>query len=473
MKKYRVSSFLLALALAAGLAAPTALASEAPADTSPAPVVTPQEPVESAILNEMEVDAAAAILVDADTGTVLYEQNAHAQRYPASITKVMTALLTLEAVDRGELTLETVVTASSALHTGIGEDASTADIQEGEQMRVIDLLYATLLPSANEACNILAEAVSGSVDAFVELMDQRAAELGMEDTHFANSHGYHDPDHYTTAYDISLMCREAMEHETFRTIVSSLNYTLPATNLHEERIIRSTNALVSTWRITGYWYEYATGVKTGYTPEAGYCLASSATKGDRSLIAVVTGCERTPGTTGSEGYTHFSESKKLLEWGFSNFSYQSIMSSSKPQLSIPVTLSEVDHVVAEPNGTLSAVLPNDVSAEDFAQEVERYYDTLEAPVEKGTVLGKVTLTYNGEAYGSLDLVAVDTVERSELLYNLDRIEKFFSQLWVKILLLVLVLLILALVLRLTLFGRRGRRSYGGRRRSGYHGRRRR
>ena len=476
MKKYRVPSFLLALALAAGLAAPTALASEAPADTSPAPVVTPQEPVESAILNEMEVDAAAAILVDADTGTVLYEQNAHAQRYPASITKVMTALLTLEAVDRGELTLETVVTASSALHTGIGEDASTADIQEGEQMRVIDLLYATLLPSANEACNILAEAVSGSVDAFVELMDQRAAELGMEDTHFANSHGYHDPDHYTTAYDISLMCREAMEHETFRTIVSSLNYTLPATNLHEERIIRSTNALVSTWRITGYWYEYATGVKTGYTPEAGYCLASSATKDDRDLIAVVMGCERVPGTTGSEGFTYFSESSRLLEWGFDNFSERTLLDSTYFAGTVPVTLSrEADYVGAEAQGTLEAILPNDLDPADFQITPVFDEEELQAPVTRGQVVGHVTVSNGDTVYGSLDLVAVDDVERSELLYRIDQIQRFFSLLWVRVALIAILVLAVILLLRWLLFGRR--RRYGssrtGYRGSRYSGRRRR
>ena len=175
--------------------------------------------------------------------------------YPASITKVMTTLLALEAVDKGQLSLDQVLTASSNLHAGIGEGASNADIKEGEQMRVIDLLYCAMLPSANEACNVLAEAVSGSVTAFVELMNRRAAELGMEDTHFANSHGYHDNDHYTSAYDIALMSREAMQHELFRTMAAAASYTLPATNEHDQRVVRSTNALISNWNITGYLYQ--------------------------------------------------------------------------------------------------------------------------------------------------------------------------------------------------------------------------
>ncbi|MEW3478652.1 D-alanyl-D-alanine carboxypeptidase, partial [[Clostridium] symbiosum] len=157
-------------------------------------------------------------------------------------------------------------------------------------------------------------------------MNDKAAELGMEDTHFSNTHGYHDDDHYTSAYDIYLMCREAMKHETFRTIVGSKNYTMPATNLHPEpRIIRSTNALISNFRVAGYIYEYATGIKTGSTPEAGYCLAASATRENRNLISVVMGCEREPGTSGSEGYIYFDETIRLFKWGFANFSTQTIL----------------------------------------------------------------------------------------------------------------------------------------------------
>lgn len=162
-------------------------------------------------------------------------------------------------------------------------------------------------------------------------MNARAAELGMTGTHFSNTHGYHDDDHYTTAYDIYRMCRQAMEFETFRTIVSAKNYTMPATNFHpEERIVRSTNALISNFRVAGYIYEYATGIKTGHTPEAGYCLAASATKDGHTLLSVVMGCEREPGTTGSEGFLYFDETTRLLEWGFRNFSRRTIPGRYRP-----------------------------------------------------------------------------------------------------------------------------------------------
>ena len=462
MKKSRLLSLFLSLVLITGLLTTFASASSG-----------------SAILDEMDVNAKAAILMDPDTNEILYEKNAHEKMYPASITKVMTCLLTLEAVDAGQLTLEQTVTASAAIHTGIGDNASTADIKQGEEIRIIDLLYAALLPSANEACNVMAEAVSGDVASFVELMNQRAGELGMTGTHFANTHGYHDDNHYTTAYDVYLMSKEAMKHETFRTIVSSLNYTMPATNMHpEERIVRSTNALISNFRISGYLYQYATGVKTGFTPEAGYCLAASATKEDRNLISVVMGCERVPGTTGSEGYTYFSESSRLLDWGFNNFSRQTMLDETKRDIpEVEVTLGkDTNYVTLEPQGEITALLPKDVSTEDLTYDCTLNAKSVEAPVEQGQQLGTISVSFNGKSYGTLPLVASISVERDPWLYRLDRLQKFFDQLWVKILLVIILVLIVFLVLRRMFFrGRRGRYggSYGGGgRRSRYTGSRR-
>ena len=463
MKKSAFLSLFLSLLLVLPLTAPVARAAESGSG--------------SAILDAMDVNAAAALLVDPDTGEVLYEKNPHEQRYPASITKVMTCLLTLEAVDRGELTLEQTVTASQALHTGIGENASTADIKAGEEIRIIDLLYAALIPSANEACNVLAEAVSGDVASFVELMNQRAAELGMEDTHFANTHGYHDDNHYTSAWDIYLMCKEAMQYETFRTIVSSLNYTMPATNMHEEpRIVRSTNALISNFRVAGYLYQYATGIKTGSTPEAGYCLAASATKEDRNLISVVLGCEREPGTTGSDGFIYFDETIRLFDWGFNNFTRQVMLDGTKRDIpEVAVTLGkDTNYVTLEPQGEIEALLPRDVGPEDFTYSITRNAESVEAPVEKGQQLGAITVSFNGKEYGTLPLVASIAVERDEWLYRLDRLEKFFGQLWVRILLVVIAVAVAVLLVRHFLF--RGRRRYGraySGGRSRYTGRRRR
>ena len=463
MKNSRSLCLLLAVVLTAGLLLPTAAAAGSG----------------SAILDGMDVNAKAAILADPNTNEILYEKNAHEKMYPASITKVMTCLLALEAVDRGELTLEQTVTASAALHTGIGENASTADIKAGEELRIIDLLYAALLPSANEACNVLAEAVSGDVASFVALMNQRAQELGMENTHFANTHGYHNDDHYTSAYDIYLMSREAMNHETFRTIVASKNYLMPATNMHTEaRTVYTTNALISNWRTLGYLYQYATGIKTGSTPEAGYCLSASASRDGRDLISVVMGCEREPGTTGSDGFIYFDESIRLLDWGFQNFSTQTVLDSTKSGIpEVEVTLAkDTNYVTLIPQGEVTAMLPNDISSEDFTFEYTLNAKSIEAPVEEGQVLGSVRAVFQDKTYGTLPLVAKFSVERDPWLYRLDRLQKFFDQLWVKILAAAILVLIALLILR-RLFTRGNR--YSGRRyssrshRSSYTGRRRR
>ena len=171
-------------------------------------------------LDDPQPHCTAAIVVDGDNNEVLYDYNAYEKRYPASVTKIMTTLVVLRAIDAGELTLETQVTASKEAVT-LPEGSSTAGIVEGEVLTIEQLLYCDLVPSGNEACNILAEALCGSEEAFVERMNETAEDLGMTGTHFANPHGLHDPDHYTTAYDIYLMASAAMEYEIFREIVST------------------------------------------------------------------------------------------------------------------------------------------------------------------------------------------------------------------------------------------------------------
>ncbi|BDF68518.1 D-Ala-D-Ala carboxypeptidase [Oscillospiraceae bacterium] len=460
MKKYRsLPPFFLALVLALSLFTPALAVSSPGEEFSP-------------------VNAASAILIDADYDEVLYEQAADELRYPASITKVMTGLLTVEAVDRGELSLDAQVTLGDTLYTGIGEGGSTQDLKPGEILTVRDLLNCALIPSANEACNALAVVVAGSIPAFVDLMNQRAAELGMDNTHFVNTHGYHDDSHYTTARDISRMCLEAMKHPDFRDIVSSVSYTVPATNLHAQRELHDTNALVSNFRTgsTGLLYRYAIGIKTGSTPEAGYCLASAAEKNGRTMIAVVLGGEnwRVKGVDVENNY--FTESKRLLEYGFNAFSRKEVLSPIDPVGTIPVSLcAEQDYVTVQPALGLEATLPNDLDPAVFDRQVT-LPEALEAPIAKGQVLGSIALSYEGKDYGTVDLVATTALERSQFLYVLDQVQRFFGHLWVKIALLAVVVLILILVVRHLVFGSSRRNRRGGSApkvyRSSYRGKRR-
>ncbi len=427
---------------------------------------------------DFDLDAKAGLLIEADTGEILYEKNAHQENYPASLTKVMVALLAFEAIDRGELSLTDSITATETAFDGLSSDGSTANIVPGETMTVEQLLNCMLIVSANEACNILGEHLSGSVEAFVARMNERASELGCEHTHFANATGLHDPQHYTTAWDLYLITREAMKHEKFMEICNSKSYTVPATNMTEKpRELHSTNFLISNWRARGYVYRDAQGIKTGSTPEAGYCLISSALRGSRHMVSVVLGAER---VTLEDGVTiqtrSFSETSRMFDWGFDNFIRRDILSSADPVCEVPVALSsETNYVVAHAAEDLSCLLPDNIEPSDLERTVELTNETVDAPVAAGDVLGKLTLSYKGTVYGEADLLALNDVSASWFLTAQRRVSDFFAKPLVKLLLVVIVLLIVALVVYTTMFSRRrryGRRRYGAAH-GGYRGRRRR
>ena len=432
-------------------------------------------PFQSLALEPPELHCKNAILVDANYDEVLYEMGGYDKVYPASITKVMTALLTLEAIESGKLTAQTQITASVTATT-IPEGSSTANIKAGEVLTVEQLLYCLLLPSANEAAQILAEAVGGDIETFVGMMNDKAKELGCQNTHFVNPHGFHDPDHYTTPYDITLFMKAAMEYDLFQTIVTSPNYTIPATNLSEQRTVRNTNALTSNWTYTDYLYGPGTGGKTGSTDEAGECLVETAKKGDTYLISVVMGEPDTITLAdGTEKKGQFYDTIQLLNWGFENFQRTVISEDSEVVAKVNVTLStQSDQVMVRPSGSIARTLPKDVNVDEMEKEINLFSDTVEAPVEEGQVLGTMRLLYEGEEYGTLDLVADSSVERSELLYRLDRIQKFFQNWWVKLLLVVILVAVVALLLRVFVFRKRRRYAGAGASRRGrYSGRRRR
>lgn len=448
MKKYRFLSLLILLALLL--------------------------PTGAAALEDPAPQAEAALLVDAGYDKVLYELNAHQKQYPASITKIMTAMLALEAVDRGELSLSQMITAPQGIYNGLSADGTTQNIKSGEQMSLLDLLYCVLLPSANEACNVVAHAVSGGVQEFVDLMNRRASELEMNNTHYTNTHGLHDDNHYTTAWDTWLLAREAMKNNTFREIVSTKEYYVPATNLSSERHFYSTNALLTQLKYSGYVYQPAFGIKTGTTPEAGLCLVSAAQVEDRTLYCVVLGAELAHQPDNSYKRMNFAETIRLFDWGFDNFSYRTITESQDPVAQVEVTLSDTDHVLVRPEGSLGALLPNDLDLSLFTQTVTLHSESIEAPVSEGQVLGQVSLSYDGVDYGTLDLVALNDVERSDLLFYIDRTEKFFAQTWVRAAIVALLVLIVILVVTISRRGKRRRRySRGSVYSSGYRGRRRR
>ena len=279
----------------------------------------------AAALETPEVQAKAALLVDQKTGGIVYAMNEHDELFPASLTKIMTALLVLEAVDQGKLALNQTITVPATAMEGLAADGSTAGIQVGEMLTVEQLLYCMLVVSANEACTILGEQVSGSVSAFVDAMNAKAKELGCENTHFVNPHGLHDSQHYTSAWDLYLITKAAMEYPMFMTICDTSAITIPATNLSPERPLYNTNYLICGYRSRGYLNQNAHGVKTGSHSQAGHCLVSTAQKASLDFLCVVLGGDRIQDAEGTWWTYSFVYTDKLYNWAFDNFAYQTVL----------------------------------------------------------------------------------------------------------------------------------------------------
>lgn len=444
MKTKRFLSVFLVLLLLAAMALPMAQA---------------VEPAEMPKVEDPQIRAKAALLVDLNTGLPVYAKDEHQELYPASLTKMMTALLVLDAIDSGKLKLDQMVTATATALEGLAADGSSAGIKAGETMSVENLLYCMLVVSANEACDILAEAVSGSVEAFVDAMNAKAKDLGCENTHFVNPNGLHDSQHYTSAWDLYLIAKAAMEYEEFMKICDTADVVIPATNLSPERHLYTTNYLLSSWRVVGYRNKAAHGIKTGSTDEAGHCLVSTATKGSLHFLSVVLGAERIE-TNGVGDVQSFSETTRLFKWGFDNFSYRSVLSADEVVKEVAVSLSrEVNYVTVHPAQDVEVLLPKDLSPADLERVVKLKQDPLEAPIAQDEVLGTVTLRHNGQDYASVDLLALNDVEASKLLTFGRNVQLFFEKTIVRVLGFIIALLLLVLLVWKLTMGRR-RYRYG-------------
>lgn len=438
MKTFRIFPLVLIFCLVLAFAAPGAYALDAP-----------------------ELNGKAALIVDLDSGEVLYELNKDQQRAPASLTKVMTMLVVLDALDEGRLSLDDMVTAQADCRDGLAEDSSNAGIMPGAQLSCRELLYATMLASANEACNVLGTYLSGSVSAFVEEMNQKAAALGCVNTHFMNPNGLPAEDHYSSAYDLYLITTAAMKHPLFMEIANTLTFQFSDPNINNGNPIMNSNALINVdaYYSKGgrYLYEGASGVKTGFTQAAGYCLISTAQRDGIHVMAIIMGClGELNGDT--ENAWNFRDSVTMYDWVFDNFSRRSILSASENITSVPVELSDEGSVMLYPRENVTRLLPDDVAAEDIQRSVTVYEDRLVAPIAAGTPLGRMTLSLDGEELGSVELVNNSEVTLSKLEYMKQRIHEVLSNGWV-IAAIVLVLVFLFVYLVLVMRYRRLRRQH--------------
>lgn len=391
---------------------------------------------------EGEITAQAVILIDAKTGIVLFEKNPDRRMYPASTTKIMTAMVALEAVEKGEVSLDQEFELSQEAFNTLALDGSSIYLKVGEKMTLDNLLKGLLIASGNDTAVTIAEGIAGSIDGFVERMNKKASDLGLQNTHFVNPHGLHDENHYTTARELSIITKKAMENETFRSIVECAHIYLDPTEMTEQRYFINTNNLVSRYRYPQYYYEYATGVKTGFTSEAGACLVSSAEKDGRSVISVVMNAQ-------DSSYSH-NESRAILDYGLNNFAPRKLAKIHDlfGEVKVEQAADDMDHIILSAKNNLEVLFPIDGNIEDVEQIVE-IPDEVTAPVYAGQVVGKVSFVYKGQKLGEVELVSRDNVDRSAL----GPVESFFEWIWSFTAVRVIIwILVIALVGFLTILG---------------------
>lgn len=360
-------------------------------DLTDPPTIDATETVAHAGMAEPEVPAKSAILMEVDTGEILYEKNPHERLAPASITKVMSLLLVVESIESGGLTLDTVLSASEHACSMGG---SQIWLEPGETMTVDELLKASVIGSANDATVVLGEAIAGSEEGFVAMMNERAYQLGMEDTCFKNATGLDADGHLTCAYDIAIMSRELIKHDIIK------KYS----TVWMESLRDGKSELVNTNKLVRF-YEGCTGLKTGTTSGAGACLSATAERDGMQLVAVVMGA--------GNSADRFSGARKLLDYGFANWKTVTVTSDVSQFHPIMVNggvKGSVDPVCGEEKSFL--VKRND--AGKITQQVE-LSDSLEAPVEKGLTVGQARIFCGDEEIGSLRITAGDEVGKMSFL----------------------------------------------------------
>ena len=348
--------------------------------------------VSATVSAPVTINAKSAVLMDASTSQVLFAENENERLYPASVTKIMPLLLFMEALDEGKISLTDTVTASP---TAASKGGSQIWLKEGEQMTVDELLRATAIASANDACTALGEHIAGSEEAFVSMMNKRANELGMKNTYFVNCSGLDDDttEHLTTAYDIALMSKELLSHERIKSY----------TTVWMDTLRNGATALTNTNRLVRF-YNGTTGLKTGTTDKAGYCLSASAERDGLHLIAVIMGAQSSD--------DRFEGAKAMLNWGFANYETVTpdIKSIEIPGVKVLRGINKV--IVPTVRGVKPVTLPKGEKAKiEYTLEICK---DVKAPVEKNQLLGKVTAKAGDNIIGEYSLTAPEEIRKTTL-----------------------------------------------------------
>lgn len=346
-----------------------------------------------------DVSAKSAVLIEASTGTVISAKNANMRLPMASTTKIMTALVAIENCD-----ISTVVTVSP---DAVGVEGSSIYLFEGEQLTLEELLYALLLASANDAAAAIAIEVGGSIEGFAEMMNDKAREMGLSDTHFTNPHGLDDPEHYTTAAELAKIASVAMKNEVFRTIVSTRKRTIPQNDGEGVRLLVNHNKLLNS-------YEGCIGVKTGFTKQSGRCLVSAAERDGIELIAVTLSAP-----------DDWNDHKTMLDYGFSLYESRTLCGEGEFQYIMPVISGNMEYVILKNERDVALTLPKNAAEAECTVELPSF---IYAPVSQGEQVGSLIYTVDGKIVAEMPIIASYSVDRTAYKKNFwERLSSLFGR----------------------------------------------
>lgn len=389
-------------------------------------------------VNSFEITAEAGMLVSLDTGEVLWEKNADQKMYPASITKIMTAILMVESEIWNPSAKVTLTKA--ALDKTLGTGLAVSLMNEGEEFTQLDLLYMVLLSSFGDCAYLAADIYGGSLEGFVKMMNDKAKKLGLNGTHYSNPVGLHEEETYTTARDTYKLCVYAKKYDIINEVTSKSRYKMTTTK-GTTRTLSTTNFLLDP--STNYYYQYATGFKTGFTNAAGRCLVSTASRNGYNYMCILLKCPNKPNIKRYE----FVESRELYRWALNNFSFKEIAKSNEPVCEIPVEQSlQTDFLPLYFDKPFISVLPNE--ADDSTIIINTFFEneTAIAPIKKGDVLGYAEIMYAEKVIGRVNLLAGEDVKASAILQFWQLIKDIFTSKYMKVVYLIIAAVIVGFIL---------------------------
>ncbi|MBQ8576196.1 MAG: D-alanyl-D-alanine carboxypeptidase [Clostridia bacterium] len=403
--------------------------------------VSAQNYLSSVETEKVKLNCEVDLLISLDDGSVIVEKNADKPYAPASLTKIMTALVVLKNTDD----LNRVMTVNQAAIDSIaGTGSSTSGIKAGEQMSIYNMLCALLIPSGNDAAAALAIEYGGTIDGFVQMMNDTAKEIGCTNTHFDNPHGLDSATHKTTANDLAIMAKEALKFPAFETIVAQKTYMMPETNMNKERQLVNTNFLLNSAYVS-YYNRNVKGIKTGSTEDAGRCLVSYASKDGYNYLAVAMGGDyRDSDGDGIEENQAFMDTNHMYNWAFKNLKYEVVTQEGQFICSVPLNYCwDMESVRLVALNEIMALVPQGNNSESVSFVPVDLPESIDAPVKKGDKIGTAKIMFAGQQIGTAELVVAEDANMSVLLYAKAMIQRVTSKTVFKIIFAVVVILVVA------------------------------